>query len=931
MASLELLEQEVAAIKAGQSGTDLNELQLKIQALRNQVSELTVEGDVGAGSVLGSGSVDAEVIAGRDVIDKSTSINAPNATIVVGQDTEPVKIEGADAEEAYLRWLFRTTRRVSLGSIDLVEADATQQAAEITLDAVYVALDVRTSDKLVRGAGGEPPGETPSLLPALEAVRYNRTLVLLGDPGSGKSTFVNYLALCLAGARLEPEVGWLGRLRSVGYVNGKAEWPHGALLPVHVVLRDFAASLPADIQEASADLLWKHIKSGLAKHGLEDYAPQLLEALRKGQCMVLLDGLDEVPDAARRKWVRDAVDDFAVVYSRNRFVVTCRVLSYTNPDWQLPTFPTAWLSPLDDDQIATFIGAWYDTLARQKRLPSDMADAKAAELREAATYLRDLAQNPMLLTVMAVIHTFQGTLPYERARLYDEAVELLLWRWQLTKRVPGAGWDPGIEQQLGTRVERLFNALCELAWKAHADQGKHEGAADLPQKDVLSVLQSYLGNDWGKAQKFCRYVEERSGLLVGRGTRKKAQATDGKSEEAIYAFPHRTFQEFLAGCYLAGQREFSRKVRGLVAEGEPWREVVMLAAGHLVFNQNLIAAPLDAVNVLCPDKPPTDKTGWRAVWWAGEILSIVGVDAAGQDDVGKEVLPRVRRHLVALLEGGHLSPAQRVQAADALGRLDDPREGVCTPEPAMVEIAGGRFRMGEGTQQHEVALAPFQLARYPVTNAQFWQFIDGGGYEERRFWTEDGWAWRQRAGDDLAGFANDLRWGIANRPVVGVNWFEAMAYAAWLSEQTGKRYRLPTEAEWERAAAGPDARLYPWGEDWRDGMTNTQEAGIGHTSAVGAFPQDATPEGIYDLGGNVWEWTQSCSAPYPYQEADGRNVAECPGERVLRGGACSNSKRLARCAYRNWSTPEARVPFIGFRVALANTPPALPAPSESSQ
>ena len=101
----------------------------------------------------------------------------------------------------------------------------------------------------------------------------------------------------------------------------------------------------------------------------------------------------------------------------------------------------------------------------------------------------------------------------------------------------------------------------------------------------------------------------------------------------------------------------------------------------------------------------------------------------------------------------------------------------------------------------------------------------------------------------MTGFSSDLRWGIANRPVVGVNWYEAMAYAAWLAEQLSRPFRLPTEAEWERAAAGRQRRRYPWGDEWRDGITNTQEAGIGYTSAVGAFPRDVTPEGIFDLFG----------------------------------------------------------------------------------
>jgi formylglycine-generating enzyme required for sulfatase activity len=881
--------------------------------------KVEIHGDVGPGTPIG-GEVHADKIAGRDIIEKIEIHHGENA----------VDNNHADLEESYLHWLFLNAQRVSLGGISLDEANASEQPTEVTLDAVYVALNTHPSDKVQRGTpailhSGMLPGSAP-LLPALEAVRHNPTLVLLGDPGSGKSTFINFLAMCLAGAQLEPKVRWMDRLRSVGYLNGKADWPHGPLLPVRVLLRDFGASLPADAKSASADLLWEHIACQLAKHDLADYAPRLQEALRKGKCMVLFDGLDEIPDPSRRRLVRDAVQDFAQVYARNRFVVTCRVLSYTDPAWRLSSFPTARLAPLDDDQVASFIGAWYATLAHQKRLPREAANAKAAELREAATHLRDLAQNPMLLTVMAIIHTFEGTLPRKRARLYDYAVELLMWRWQRTKFVPGSGWEPGIEDQLGIRAERLYNALCEVAWKAHAAQGERLDAADLPAKDVLHVLQGYMGEDWGKAQKFCGYVEERAGLLVGRGNRSKAVSNKDSDNEVVYAFPHRTFQEFLAGCYLVAQRDFSRFVLdNLVPQGEVWREVVLLAAGHLVFNRRVVTDPLDMVNVLCPDDPPTSKNDWRAVWWAGEILNIVGKEAAEQDPVGKRLLPRVCQHLVDLLKGGHLSPLHRAQAADVLGRLGDPREGVSSLEPALVKIPGGKFIMGDGDQRRKVSLPAFHMSRYPVTNAQFWQFIDGGGYENDQYWTDAGWAWRKHAKDDLTGFASDLRLGVGNRPIVGINWYEAMAYAAWLSEQTGKPYRLPAEAEWERAAAGTHARSYPWGDEWHDAIANTQEAGIGHTSAVGAFPQDATPEGIYDMGGNTWEWTLSRDGLYPYQPDGKREEREGTDDRVLRGGSCSNSKRLARCTYRNWLAPDSQVAFIGFRLVISDGPPSLPA------
>lgn len=924
------LENRLASMEANQhSSDDIDDLRLEMEALRKTIAAITVGGDTGAGSVTGDGKVESEIIAGRDAV--KAAIHAPNATININKPPAKAKSPAhTGPEQAYLRWLFQTTRRLALGGLDLNQADATQQAQVITLDAVYVALDVLPSASLKRGKKAAQtlpnarPGDEPPM-PLLEAVQHNKRLVLLGDPGSGKSTFINYLTLCLAGARLEPDRDWLGRLRRNDHNARKFAWPKTAYVPVRVILRDFAASLPPDCECATADMLWSFIKEELVSHNLGDYAPALQENLRKGECVVMLDGLDEVPDVARRALVRDAVLAFADTYSRNRYTVTCRVLSYTSAAWKLTGFSVGRLARFNEDQIATFIGAWYDTLARQGQLVADVANARATELRSVVPGQRDLAQNPMLLTVMALLHTYSGKLPEERARLYDECVGLLLWRWQQTKYAPGGGKEPGIEKRLGTRTERLINALCELAWTAHQQRGLEKGASDVPEKEVLNVLKGYLSNDWGKAQAFCEYVEERAGLLVGRGI-KQADAKNGE-DEAVYAFPHRTFQEFLAGCYLAAQRDFSREALELVPKGDHWREVVLLAAGHLVFNQNRIVAPLDAANLLSSTELPTERESWRAVWWAGEIMAIVGSEAALSDPVGPRLLPRIRQQLVDLLEGGHLAPAQRARVGDVLGRLKDPRPGVETLEPALVDISGGTSKLGDGDQQHDVKLARFKVSRFTVTNAQFWQFIDADGYENPLYWTTAGWTWRQHAGDDVTGFASDA----LNRPVTGITWYEAMAFAAWLSALTGKTYRLPSEAEWVRVAAGTEGRQYPWGDDWQDGIANTSETGLGHPSAVGAFPRDVTPDGVYDLGGNTWEWTLSRHAEYPYDPDDGREDPEGDAERVLRGGACTNSKRLVRCIYRNWVAPDSRLPYIGFRLVSVEGPRALPAPTEEAK
>jgi formylglycine-generating enzyme required for sulfatase activity len=157
--------------------------------------------------------------------------------------------------------------------------------------------------------------------------------------------------------------------------------------------------------------------------------------------------------------------------------------------------------------------------------------------------------------------------------------------------------------------------------------------------------------------------------------------------------------------------------------------------------------------------------------------------------------------------------------------------------------------------------------------------------------------------------------------VVNVSWHDAVAYCRWLSEVTGKSIRLPTEAEWEKAARGEkDQREYPWGDEWDPAKCNNSELGLGDTTPVGIFPAGASPYGVLDMLGNVWEWTVSHYRPYPYNPADGREDENAGDDvaRVLRGGSFYDSRRGVRCAARVRHDPDARYDSIGFRVVLAS-------------
>ncbi len=854
--------------------------------------------NVGGGTTINNGGV-----AGRNHVTATTYIDSAQHVHIGGQDRVSVQ----ELEHIYLKRLLTLANRVSIGQLALQLATTEKNMPEMRLDELYVPLD---STRTQAAVGGEDDTEPWTNVPVLDPIIRNRRVVILGDPGSGKSTLINFLAMALAGARLHPEGHYLEYLNVPRQGKQRAvRWRYGALLPIRVELRELVRDIPAGTQRGTAKLVWDHLIAQLAAADLERLADHLKDLLHRGQCLVMFDGLDEIPAPAQRRVVQEAVTAFADTYDESRYIVTCRVLSYADPERQLSSFPAITLAPLNQEAAHRFIDNWYATLASGGQFTREQANRRAEELWHGIEMLDDLASNPMLLTVIAMVHTYKGALPYQRARLYDDCVNLLLWDWQMAKHNTSGIWEPGILQELDTREERLINGLCEVAFEAQRSQAGQTSAAQILEADVLRILQRYLDGKWSRAEKFCDYVEKRSGLLVGKGENEKG--------DRVYAFAHRGFQEFLAARHLVSGWEFSRRVADLVAEGDLWHEVVRLAVGHLVFNQQEITRPLDAINLLTCKGTPTDEVGWRAVWWAGEMLHMVGVSAAEQDEyLGKQLVSRVLKQLTALVQGGHLSPRERALAADVLGLLGDPRPGVTrfNVKRDMVLFSGGTAEIGPEGGSCKVHLRPFYLSRYPVTNAQFRYFIKSG-YRVDKYWTARGLRWRDRS-PQRYGFTADPRWGIDNRPVVGVTWHEAVAYVRWLADKTGLPFRLPTEAEWEFAAAGQERRRYPWGERAHANMSNIRDTGLGQTTAVGIFPSDRTPEGLYDMGGNVWEWTSSLAKGYPYRPADGREDLEASGARMLRGGSYDSPRQAARCTERLPVEPHARVPMIGFRIAL---------------
>ena len=574
---------------------------------------------------------------------------------------DPHQIEKEKLPEARRRYLEAIKKKclylplTTLGGTPGMEED-------ITLDKVYISLNTTTplmtkeDEEILRREGRI---HDRGNLPALDAARKNARMVLLGDPGSGKSTFARKLLALQAEAAL----------------GGTAiEGIPSDLIPVMVVLRDLAGKvdekalekLPEEKRRIRyAEAMLSQILYDLETiYHVPEYAEEMKKMVYAGQILLVLDGLDEVRESLRRQ-AHQLVWSVCHECRPQHVLVTCRIRSYVEQT-VLPDFPAFTLAELDNQQIASFCEAWY--VSQKHKLSDDEVDRLSQSLQQAVENdegIQELARNPMLLTIIANIHQEGKHLPNQRVQLYKKAVDILLLRWQ-------EGRSEIKDEKLNALLQspnKIRLIMERLAFEAQIRGGKKKRLADLPRMDALRILDSEGYLDIGLADAFLDYVNQRAGLLVGRG--------GDLHHPEIYSFPHRTFQEYLAGCYLfAGRpRDVIARLEPLAKEAETWTLAVLLGAEEKLHNgtsgddKNL----LDILYKLLPDSQPQMEQKQRLALWAGNISAMLGLAIIQQDGTdGEKFLQNSRPAMVNLLSSKLTAP-ERADAGNCLAVLGDPR------------------------------------------------------------------------------------------------------------------------------------------------------------------------------------------------------------------------------------------------------------------
>ncbi|MCP5517114.1 MAG: SUMF1/EgtB/PvdO family nonheme iron enzyme [Verrucomicrobiales bacterium] len=725
-----------------------------------------------------------------------------------------------------------------------------------------------------------------------------RGVLLLGDPGAGKTTGARQFCWRVL---TEPDLP-----KTLGLQAGT--------IPVFLRLRNLTS-------QHLAQGLTAFITDGVAAATLPDDqqpGPELL--LRRG-VLWIFDGLDEVVSEAARvrvcEWIKQALGE----RTGDFFLVTSRYTGYQGDVNLQPGFSVFHVRPLENDQSADFVDHWYRAV--HGRLHADDPEALARAEAEAAALmdllqqeeyrigrLKELPSNPLLLTILCLVHHQDHNLPRRRADLYARCVRVLLehWRKDLWKKAGIAAYDP----------EAAEGVLANAAWWLHEQEGRTTHTVE-ELGAVAGAALAALGPGAGlgrDGEVFIKRMRDESGIL--------AMWSAGQC-----GFLHLTFQEYLAGLHAAREGKAEDLVKQV---GQSWwREVILVAAaiGSKDFATKFFAA-LAAGDAVAREGALVDQCLDEARYAVIEPfvtgLTQKGVKPERQLDLLRRLKPFARPEEATLIAACRELADSPHRELASLARELLQRAGITVERPT-IEIAGapleqwvgaktgiafiaipaGEFDMGSNEYPdeqpvHRVRITkPFQLGKYPVTNAEYGRFLKANPeVKPPPYWTNS-------------------QFNDPQQPVVTVSWEDAQVFCQWAG------CRLPTEAEWEYACRAGNEGRFCFGDDesklgdyawWKENSG-------GRTHPVGQKQPNAW--GLHDVHGNVWEWCEDWYSSDYYRKSPpddpsgpekGEHVNWANGPtRVLRGGSWGyDDPDFLRAANRLIGRPGIRYNFIGFRV-----------------
>ncbi|MFQ5641218.1 MAG: SUMF1/EgtB/PvdO family nonheme iron enzyme, partial [bacterium] len=761
------------------------------------------------------------------------------------------------------------------------------------------------------------------------AIKKERLLLIIGDPGSGKTTLLKYYALnCLDEQ---------GRKK----LALKREF-----IPILLPLRKVDPNRP--FCEALSE--WATAKN------YEFSAKQFENWLEKRGALVMLDGLDEISEIEKRKQVCEWIDNACIAYGNSQFIVTCRYTGYRVTEGvelhsdQLRTE----VRDLDSKQQELFLKNWftaaYDEEPDAKDQPQDVADAVLKFLQqEENKSLKSLAGTPVLLQIMAILWKEYRGLVSGRASLYEKCTDYLLDRRDRAKKL-----DPVLPAHQAKILLRPLALLMQEKLKSD----------DISSKDLIDFLTNTEPIENVKPgtdlQEFVDNLYERAGLfktssddhyifshksfrefLAAEQLAKEIHQKSSRANLLVNNFEDGWWRETLL---------FTLTLSNPVVLPE-FMQVFLPhknnAGGFPTVLEQIIKEaqqkPVETLGKFIHDS----RRAWQNRHNALHCLRLISSEPAKA--VVKKVWEqeknqKLKTYAEEILSEWQAEQELTVEVAEEIHIAEEIKIGekvnsFRNPIELNTEYIlskGGKYEYSVSKKETEVPDIFF--AKYPVTNKLYRRFIDyllgrgkqlGADFLAREEFAKS----LLKMAEKIEGFVKDLgtnsnlwaeklrskydqekRFNGDDQPVAGVTWFAATAYCHWLTEllralmaargepEKERTFRLPKEKEWEWAAGG-GKRKYPWGDKEPDKTRANFGQEVGHTTPVGSYPEGATPDGLMDMAGNVWEWMENL-----YGQRD------FPDARSLRGGSWNYEAVNLPCSARYGSYPRSVWNDYGFRV-----------------
>jgi len=833
---------------------------------------------------------------------------------LAGQGAERAYLLSLVIDQEYQRW---ATRFVPL-------------AGKMDLRQVIEGLPISFSEFVIPTgeAGMQAQPTTRPLESIAEAMDTHGAFVILGDPGAGKTTTQQKIAFDQARALLE---GVPGRTPLFVRLSQQKE-------------RDPYTFLQTE-WERRAGTPFKQV-------------------LAQGRLLILADGINEIPYNKRNDCLKDWMLFEQTYRGANQLIFSGREKDYDN---QL-NLPRVLVEPLDDERITAFL---------ERHDASGLAEL----LDDPVSRLDEMARNPLNLFVLVYVYRQSGKnlgVLANRGRLFESFTLSLLgheqqWHpdslsvdakvelfasmaYEMQKQGSGTTFElerarqaiPPTVTILGEETPVDTNGLLRFG----------RGATILDPATLPDVrFYHHLLQEYFAARE-----------LLRRFNRGEDLSPLWKTARTIHEMPASTVGDWDP---LPEPPATGWEVTAILAAGLSTTPAKLIEAVRSC-SPALAGRCLDEAGLALPARGDQEPLGVVADRTRDDLLSDLY-------DPGLHLRARLQAGFTLGRIGDPRFQPQEVNGVKViLPQMVDVPAG----EYLLGSPKGSQEAYDNEFPQHTVRLEAFSLGRWPVTNAEYACFMEAGGYKDEAYWQGDlarrwlggeevtggqlkTWmelwqylqnnpGWKERfeqsgnyspqqieAYEYVAGLSeselkeqlskqlsqksrsqpaywNDLAYNNPSQPVVGVTWFEARAYCAWLSEVSGRAYRLPTEAEWEAAAHGSQrkkSRVYPWGDDWHPEKANSIEGRVLKPSPVGAYTAAGAggPFGAEDQAGNVYDWTGSLYLPYPYEAAKSE-IRDADGERVVRGGSWLFDRRNVRCANRLRFVPDFFDNLVGFRV-----------------